>query len=72
LIFRLAPVVVRLGRLDDPLLEFIAQLIAHELAAESALAGNDQQPAAREDPSNDDRRDLRPLLDRQAGPFLNR
>ena len=39
------------GCLDDPLLEFIAQLIAHELAAESARAGTDQQPAAQEDPS---------------------
>jgi hypothetical protein len=60
------------GRLEDPLLEFIAQLIAHELAAEAVLAGNDQQPGAQEGPAHDDRRDLRPLLNGQAGPLLDR
>ena len=61
----------RPGRLDDPLLEFVAQVVVLELADECGIVPIDQPPPNQTGPSHDSRRDLRPLLDREAGPLLD-
>jgi hypothetical protein len=62
----------RSGCLDDPLLEFIAQVVALELVREHEFEPAHPSANNRPEHLHDNRRDLRPLLDRQAGPLLDR
>jgi len=53
----------RSDRLDDPLLEFVADVVAHELAEQCGLLAVDQPTSNETNSPHDNRRHLRPLLD---------
>lgn len=58
--------------IDDPLLEFVAQFVARELAAAYLLAVGDPRDPAETEHEDVDRRHIRSILHRQAGPVLDR
>ncbi|MBK6599929.1 MAG: hypothetical protein IPG25_19390 [Proteobacteria bacterium] len=58
--------------IDDPLLEFIAQVVAKELAGTVATSSAEQTPQRELVDEDRERRHLRTVLDRQAGSLVDR